>query len=228
MAGTALVLVALVALNLAEHVWHLGGIWLGLAGAAGLLALARAFGLTWAQLGLSADRWRRGWPWAVAMVGVVGAAYLLALALPDTRAAFLDPRYRMGVDRALLTAFVLIPLRTVLLEEVAFRSVLWGMLRRHVGGAGVLLISSVLFGLWHVLPALDFAAGRGLAAVDPGHRLLTTVLAVAGTVLVTGIGGAVAGELRRRSGSLLASAGMHWATNGLGVLVGLAAWRLAA
>jgi membrane protease YdiL (CAAX protease family) len=226
-AATSLVVLVLVGLNLAEHVWHLGGVWLGLAGAAGLLALARAFGLTWAQLGLGADRLRRGWPWAVAMVGVVGAVYLLALALPDTRAAFLDPRYRMGVDQALLTAFVLIPLRTVLLEEVAFRSVLWGMLRRHMGGVGVLVVSSVLFGLWHVLPALDLAAGRGLA-VDPGRRLLSSVLVVAGTVAVTGLGGVVAGELRRRSGSLLASAGMHWATNGLGVLVGLAAWRLTA
>jgi uncharacterized protein len=37
----------------------------------------------------------------------------------------------------------------------------------------------------------------------------------------------VFGELRRRSGSVLASAGAHWATNALGVLVGLMAWRLA-
>lgn len=227
-AGTALVVLVLVVLNLAEHVWHLGGVWLGLAGAAGLLGLARAFGLTWAQLGLSGERLRRGWPWAVGVVGVVGVVYLAGLALPETRTAFLDPRYRMGVGQALLTAFVLIPLRTVLLEEVAFRSVLWGMLRRHVGAMRVLLISSALFGLWHVLPALDFAAGRGLTAMAPGHRLLATVLAVAGTVVFTGVGGVVAGELRRRSGSLLASAGMHWATNGLGVLVGLAAWRLAA
>ncbi len=225
-AGTALVLLALVALNLAEHVWHVGGVWLGLAGAAGLLAVARAFGLTWAQLGLSAARLRRGWPWAVAVIGAVAAVYLVGLAVPATRTAFLDPRYRMGVDRALLTAFVLVPLRTVLLEEVAFRSVLWGMLRRHTSSTRVLLVSSALFGLWHVLPSLDFATGRGLAVAVPGHRLLATVLVVAGTVLVTGVGGVVAGELRRRSGSLLASAGMHWATNGLGVLFGLAAWRL--
>jgi membrane protease YdiL (CAAX protease family) len=53
-------------------------------------------------------------------------------------------------------------------------------------------------------------------------------IVVVGTVLFTAVGGVVAGELRRRSGSLLASAGMHWATNALGVLFGLAAWRLAA
>jgi hypothetical protein len=38
----------------------------------------------------------------------------------------------------------------------------------------------------------------------------------------------VAGELRRRSGSVFASVGMHWATNALGVLFGVIAWRLAA
>jgi len=53
------------------------------------------------------------------------------------------------------------------------------------------------------------------------------VLVVAGIVVFTALGGVVAGELRRRSGSILASAGMHWATNSLGVLFGLYAWRLA-
>jgi uncharacterized protein len=45
--------------------------------------------------------------------------------------------------------------------------------------------------------------------------------------VLTTLGGLVFGELRRRSGSVLASAGAHWATNALGVLVGLMAWRLA-
>lgn len=58
------------------------------------------------------------------------------------------------------------------------------------------------------------------------HR--TTVLVVVATVAVTAARGVVAGELRRRSGSVLASVGMHWATNALGVLFGLVAWRLAA
>ncbi len=51
---------------------------------------------------------------------------------------------------------------------------------------------------------------------------------IAGIVIFTALGGVVAGELRRRSGSVLASAGMHWATNSLGVLFGLVAWRLVA
>jgi membrane protease YdiL (CAAX protease family) len=50
-------------------------------------------------------------------------------------------------------------------------------------------------------------------------------LVVVGTVALTTIGGFVFGELRRRSDSVLASAGAHWATNALGVLFGLLAWR---
>ena len=54
---------------------------------------------------------------------------------------------------------------------------------------------------------------------------MTTVL---GTVAFTTLGGVVFGEARRRSGSLLASIGFHWATNGLGVLFGLWAWTFVA
>jgi membrane protease YdiL (CAAX protease family) len=49
----------------------------------------------------------------------------------------------------------------------------------------------------------------------------TTVLA---TVLFTALSGVVFCELRRRSGSILASAGLHWATNGLAVLASSAVW----
>ena len=68
---------------------------------------------------------------------------------------------------------------------------------------------------------LAFVSGQTFAGVT------TAVVLVVGTVLFTTVGGLVAGELRRRSGSLLASIGMHWATNGLGVLFGSLAWRLA-
>jgi membrane protease YdiL (CAAX protease family) len=52
------------------------------------------------------------------------------------------------------------------------------------------------------------------------------VLVVVATVVITAMGGVMAGVLRHRSGSVLASAGMHWATNALGVLFGLLAWHL--
>jgi membrane protease YdiL (CAAX protease family) len=50
---------------------------------------------------------------------------------------------------------------------------------------------------------------------------------VLGTVLFTAAAGVVFCELRRRSGSLLAPAGLHWAVNGLSVLASAAVWAWA-
>ncbi|RKT79728.1 CAAX prenyl protease-like protein [Terracoccus luteus] len=226
--ATVLVVLALVGLNVADHVLHWDTLWLGPLGAVGLLAFARWTGLTWAQLGLSRRTHAAGVRWGLGVVGVVGLVYLVGVLLPATRTAFLDVRYHLPPAGALLTAFVVIPLGTVLLEEVAFRSVLWGLLSRHARVGWVLVGSSVLFGLWHVLPALGSAGNAAVGAAVSGLGALAPVAVTAGTVLFTAAGGLVAGELRRRSGSLLASVGMHWATNALGVLFGVLAWRLAA
>ena len=227
LAGTALVIGALAVLNVVRHFLPSGGLWLSILAAVALLAFARRAGLSWEQLGLARHRLRAGGIWALGVIVVVGLAYLSGVLLPETRPAFLDSRYHEGTRQALVTAFLVIPVGTVLLEEVAFRSVLWGMLARHTTRWRVLLISSLLFGLWHVIPSLQLAsANRGVSEIAPGRGASTTALVVVGTVAFTALGGVVAGELRRRSGSLLASAGMHWATNGLGVLFGLLAWRL--
>jgi len=45
--------------------------------------------------------------------------------------------------------------------------------------------------------------------------------------LFTAVSGVVLCELRRRSGSLLAPAGLHWAVNGLSVLASTAVWAWA-
>jgi membrane protease YdiL (CAAX protease family) len=223
----ALLLLALAGFNVAMHLLPAGTVWLSLVAAPALLAFGRLNGLSWAQLGLDRRRLRAGSCWGLGAIGVVGIVYLVGILVPVTRPAFLDARYHLAEDRALITALLVIPIGTILLEEVAFRSVLWGMLHRHMRTTKVLLVSSVLFGLWHVFPALGDARRGAVAGVHAHAGPWTTLLVVAGTVAFTAIGGVVAGELRRRSGSVLASAGMHWATNGLGVLFGLLAWQLA-
>lgn len=225
--GSGVVVAALVALNVADHlVPGVRGLWLAPLAALVLLGFARWRGLSWEQLGLGRNRVRSGSMWAAGAIGVVALIYLVGVLLPVTRSAFLDARYHLGVTGALMSALVVIPVGTILVEEVAFRSVLWGMLSRHMTTWRVLVTSSVLFGLWHVLPSLHLAAANhGVGAAVRGAGASAGVLVVLGTVAFTALGGAVAGELRRRSGSLLASAGMHWATNGLGVLFGLMAWQ---
>jgi membrane protease YdiL (CAAX protease family) len=216
--STGVVVVSLVGMNLSQHVLHLPW-WVRPLGAAALVGLARWNGLTWAQLGLARERMPSGARWGLGGVAVVGVVYTAGALLPVTRPAFLDTRYDLPLPGALYSAFVVIPLGTVLPEELAFRSVLWGTLARFSRPWQVLATTSVLFGLWHVLPALQVGATNdGVATAAGGHGALV----VLGTVGLTTVGGLVFGELRRRSGSVLAGAGAHWATNALGVLFGVA------
>ena len=105
------------------------------------------------------------WPEVRFSVGVHphnAGPFAAGAALPLTRDAFRDARYHSNTGHALLTAFVLIPLGTVLFEEVAFRGVLWALLRRWRGTRTATAVSSALFGLWHVLPSLGLAGDKAL------------------------------------------------------------------
>ena len=229
LASTVAVVFALAGVNVADHLLGWNTMWLGPVGAVALLGFARWQGLTWHQLGLARHTHARGIRWGLGVIAVVALVYLLGILLPTTRSAFLDARYHLPPAGALLTAFVMIPVGTILLEEVAFRSVLWGFLSRHARMWQVLAGSSVLFGLWHVLPAMASASGNpAIGSAVAGLGPFAKAAVVGGTVAFTALGGVVAGELRRRSGSVFASVGMHWATNALGVLFGVIAWRLAA
>lgn len=195
---------------------------------AALTVLSRFSGLSWQDLGLGPGTWRRGLRWAGVVILIVGVVIAAGALLPVTRDAFRDTRYRLDLGSALLTAFVLIPVGTVLVEEMAFRSVLWGLLARARGTGPATVISSVLFGLWHVLPSLRLASDNSVVkdAVggSSGQGPAAQVLAVLGAVVFTALSGVVFCELRRRSGSVLASAGLHWATNALSVLASASIW----
>ena len=191
-----------------------------------LLLVARMAGLTWPELGLGRQSLLRGAQVAVAAAVAVAIVYAVGVAIPVTRGAFLDTRYRLGLKAALYTSLVVIPLSTVLFEEVAFRSVLWGLLARDLGVPAATAVSACLFGVWLVLPATDLArthtSVRGQTAAG-SRRIAITVLA---TVVFTTLAGIVFAELRRRTGSLVAPIGLHWATNGLGVLAAARVWAI--
>jgi membrane protease YdiL (CAAX protease family) len=215
--------VVLVAINATDHALHPPW-WVRALEGVALVAWARLDGLTWSQLGLGRDRLGAGCRWGLAVIGLVAGVYVVGVLLPLTRPAFQDVRYHLPLPEALRTAFVVIPFGTVALEEIAFRSVLWGMLSRHQRPWQVLVTTSVLFGFWHVLPSLHVGStNRGVSDAVGGAA---NAAVVAGIVAFTTVGGLAFGELRRRSGSVLASAGAHWATNALGVLFGLLAWNL--
>lgn len=192
--------------------------------AASLVLLARRYGLAWGDLGLSRAHARRGLLWAAALIGGVLVVYLTAVLWPATRGLFEDRRVAgAGLGEVLYMAFVRIPLGTVLLEEVAFRGVIYGWAAQRWNAVRAMVISSVMFGLWHILPArgletFNSTISEETGAIDVSATTLNW-LTIIGAVLASGLAGAFLCELRRRSRSLLAPVGLHLATNGLGVLL---------
>ncbi len=189
-----------------------------------LLVLGRWAGLSWGDLGVGVPAARVGLLVGVIGVVLVAAGYAVALGLPRVHGAFLDTRYDVGLRRAGFTAFVEIPLSTVVLEETAFRGVIWGLVAVDAGPGTATIVSSVLFGLWHVLPALDLA--RTNTAIGAGElSVWRAVTVVASTVAGTAFAGLLLAELRWRTGSLLAPVAVHWAANGIGVVASAWVWR---
>jgi membrane protease YdiL (CAAX protease family) len=226
-AALVVVLVSLVVVNVWVHVGpRRAHLVTGPLGAVALLAVARVAGLSWASLGLSVSQLLPGLAYGALAAGAIALVYVVGMALPLTRRAFLDTRYQIPMRAAVLMSLVTIPLATVVFEEVAFRSVLWGLLEADHGTAVATALTSALFGLWHVLPALD-VTGTSTAISDggrpPRRRVLLTIL---GTVLFTALAGVVFAELRRRSDSLVAPVLLHWATNGLAVVAASRMWKV--
>ena len=193
-----------------------------LAAAGVLLAGARASGLSWAELGLARRRLPAGARWGGACLALVAAGYVAALAAPVTRPLLTDARVA-DLDGGGLAYQVLvgIPLGTVVWEEVAFRGVLLAALARVLSLRAATAVSAAVFGVWHVRPTLD-----ALAVNDLAEGPLLTGLAVLLGCLATALAGLVLAWLRLRSGSLLAPALLHLATNSLGTLAAATALRL--
>jgi uncharacterized protein len=194
----------------------------GLGLAACLVVIARADGLTPADLGLARSTWPSGLRWGAAAAALVGVAYALAYLVPAVRHAVPDDAGDIG--RATLWAvLVVVPLGTVLPEELAFRGLLLPLLGRRHGVRAATLLSSALFGLWHVLASLGGGTANATIASAVGGDAAGTVARVVVTVVFTSLAGVVLCALRLRSGSLLAPVLAHWTVNGLGVIVAMVA-----
>ncbi len=200
--------------------WHLAGNLL-VAAALGLVAWWAGFDAT--ELGLHRDHHPSGARWGfgvlAVVVAVVGLFGLVSSRLGNADEALDDPRLQGSLPDLLFEVLVNTPLGTVVLEEFAFRGALLAILIRLMSRWRAVLVGSALFGCWHIMPTLTTAPGNGafdaLLSLPGGLALV-----VAGNVLVTAIAGVVFCLLRLRSGSLLAPALAHLATNDASLVVG--------
>ena len=220
--AVGLVLAALAAGLVVDRAVGGAHVTVGLGLATCLLVVARACGLTAADLGLARSAWPAGLRWGAAAAALVGAAYAVASLLGPVRQAL--PEGEGGLGRAPLWAvLVVIPLGTVVPEELAFRGLLLAQLGRRRGVLAATLLSSGLFGLWHVLPSLGGGAANAAITDAVGGDAAGMALRGVVTVCFTSVAGVVLCWLRLRSGSLLAPVLVHWTVNGLGVIVALVA-----
>lgn len=185
-----------------------------------LLVVARQAGLSARDLGLHRATVPSGVRWGALAVGVVALVLVAGVLLQDVigplGGLLDDERARMGSSTLVSTALVRIPFGTALFEEAAFRGVLLASFARVTSTRDAVLWTSAVFGIWHVPPTLVALEVNGVPAASTAG-----LLAIAGGVAVTAIGGLLFALLRTRSGSLVAPILAHWATNSLGLV---AAW----
>jgi membrane protease YdiL (CAAX protease family) len=185
---------------------------------AALVLIAWSTGASRADLGLAPADMPAGVLYGAAACGLVLAVLLVAAVIPATNGFLHDSRAQINGGRLLYELGVPIVLLTAIPEEFAFRGVLLGSAVRLWGRWRASLITSALFGLWHIAPTLhtmtDNQVFKGAAVTVAGQVLL-----VLGAIGVTFVAGLILCWLRLRSGSLIAPVIAHTATNGLALTV---------
>ena len=183
-----------------------------------LALVAWTAGAMWADLGLDRTDVGAGLRYGAGAVGIVLLVLVLAAVIPSTNGYLHDSRAQISGGRLLYELGVSIVLLTAIPEEFAFRGVLLGSALRLWGPWRASVITSLLFGLWHIEPTLgtmrDNHATAGLSASIGGQ-----VLGVLGAIAVTFVAGLLFCWLRLRSKSLIAPVMAHAATNGLALTV---------
>lgn len=195
---------------------------LNLASAGALTAFALRIGCTPAELGLDRADLGQGLRTGTVGAALCSAAVGIAAALPPTRSFFLDARLKgMSRKETVYHATLRIPVATAVAEEIIFRSVLHALLAREHSLRTTLTWTSLLFGLWHILPTLDTFEGNPVSnlVVKRSSARLMAALSITGT---TALAGLCFSYLRLRSRSVTAAVLAHAAINIAALLIGRA------
>jgi membrane protease YdiL (CAAX protease family) len=180
-----------------------------------LILIAWGAGATRADLGAEPADMAAGVRYGAGAFAVVLLVLLTAAAIPAARGYLHDARAQITGGRLLYELGVSVVLLTAIPEELAFRGVLLGSGMRLWGPWRASLVSSALFGLWHVQPTLHSLRGNQAASGVVGGQIGLEL----GAVAVTFAAGLVFCWLRLRSRSLVAPVITHAATNGLALTV---------
>lgn len=185
----------------------------------GLFGIYKLANLNLQAIGLDERYSKTGLRYALYCILAIGIVFVLVLIVDQQ--AFKDPRYHHSLPTALHSALLLVPLKTVLLEELAFRGLFLALVLRIKDNRWLAtILSSLAFGLWHVITA----ASIGNYSLGPNIVVPQLVVIIA-VVFVTTLAGVALAELRLRSKSLLAPILVHWFINGFAIVLAALSWR---
>ena len=206
-AALAATLVLTVLINVVRSVWVPDRFdpWITIALGLAVAGVALAAAMTADELGLARAAIPSGLRWGLGVVAIIVAGLAVAVLVPSLQSVLEDDRAEVSLRAMLWRSLVVIPVATVIVEELLFRGVLLGLLQRVLSAGRALVTCAAVFGLWHLLPVWR-GGGAGVGGGgSPG--------AVAGTFVATFAAGLGFGWLRQRSGSLVAPICAHIGTN---------------
>lgn len=172
-------------------------------------------GLDYTDMGLSLHFIKDGLVVALVATLLIIVAVAIVTRVNSLR-RFFSMKQIMKPGRLAYESVVRIPLSTALTEEVLFRGVLFGLFMHSYGALLGAIYSSVVFGVWHILPSQQGLQNRGGDAVII-NRTTRSFYALA-NVVSTSIAGMLFCWLRVLAGSILAPWLVHWTINSAALL----------
>ncbi|MFO0920167.1 MAG: CPBP family intramembrane glutamic endopeptidase [Candidatus Saccharimonadales bacterium] len=175
--------------------------------------------LNLSEIGLSSNNIKSGLKYGLLALSIITVSFTAAFLLHSQ--LFKDPRYNNSFYDTFYTVSILLPLKTVLFEELVFRGVgLTLLLKINASKLLAVSVSSIAFGIWHISSSVGV---NGYYITD--NFSVTKSLFIIASVLATAIAGFVLCGLRLRSKSLLAPIITHWSVNAIALLLAATSWH---
>jgi|GEM_PF-5747268 len=171
------------------------------------------------DLGLSPKQLKKSLP--ISFIVIVMILLGIALAFFINSEAFKDERYNQSLKDALLYTFLLLPIKTVLIEELIFRGAVLVSLQKKYSFRTSAIVSSLLFGLWHILPSRNIET----SLIPDFVGVFEKPILISGIVLATFCAGYILCLLRKRFDSLYVPIFAHWTINGSAIIFAYFAWN---
>jgi len=156
------------------------------------ILLGFSFGLNVEQMGLALGKILPGIFIAFAAVVVIVLFTSIVATIPVLRRFFLGDNLAHASGKLITyEATIRVPFGTALIEEVLFRGVLLGLLLQHNSSLVAILISAIIFGLWHIFPTIAMLENNKILAKANKDLRRRKYGSIIGVVLITASAGVV-------------------------------------